>query len=296
MDDIVKMLPVERLNSYPSLWLYINKKLTKKQSTLLSQSIANDDIYKELALLGSVDDSTLATLSDGIVKNTRLTTLDLSGNNNITSYGAKYFVDIMNQNKIINTLKLHINKYGDEGVGVISKGLETNNTITELHLADVDVGDEGIITLASALKTNNTLTFLNLSNNDNISDDSIVAIADMLKVNNSIAVLNLSDAKYEDEESVVYFAEALKYNTGLTYLSFNNRLITQRIIDAFIDMLNYNNTIEHIIYNEQTYLFGVFDVSTNSINILDSLLERNKINNYVRHISLTKMLLRILKL
>jgi hypothetical protein len=136
-------------------------------------------------------------------------------------------------NKSLQTLRLDYNaELGSEGVSNLCRGLRSNGTLRQLHLAFCEVGPEAGLSLADALASPALgLLLLNLEGNK-LGDAGLQHLCRGLGRNTALAELNLAgNAIGTDPEAlggVAALAEVLTAHPALKVLNLNfNRLCLQ---------------------------------------------------------------------
>ena len=122
------------------------------------------------------------------------------------------------------------NEINSTCIKVLSKALETNNTLIDLSIHRSSIGEKEAKLIGNALKINTTLTELDLSNN-NIDDKGTKEIALALATNTTLKILNLAYNKIYNEGAIT-LEEAMKTNTTLEKLYLNGNKISFGIIVA----------------------------------------------------------------
>ena len=115
------------------------------------------------------NDVSVRLLSEAIVGNDNLTSLNLS-NNQITDVGVSFLSEALKTNNSIKSLNLNNNKLGSNGAKHLAEALKLNKSLLILRLMNTQLDDVGGEALASAAMTNSTLTQLDLSFNPNIRE------------------------------------------------------------------------------------------------------------------------------
>jgi len=137
---------------------------------------------------------------------------------------------MMGYNKSLQTLRLDYNELvGQEGVHNICRGLRSNVSLKQLHLAYCDVGPEAGASLGEALSfAQSGLLLLNLEGN-RLGDGGLELLCPGLYKNTSLVELNLADNGIGDNPSDLVpmetFARVLVGHKTLATLDLNyNRL------------------------------------------------------------------------
>lgn len=153
-----------------------------------------------------------------------ITELDLSNSFIIGgNKGILALVSALETNKSLTMLHLGwlhgTSKIGATGSRALAQALMLNQTLKKLNIQDNAIGSEGALALAEALKTNQTVNHLNLSHNE-IRLKGIQGLANSLITNQTLTSLNLDCNFVGFEASTKAFAKVFKINQNLMELSF----------------------------------------------------------------------------
>ncbi|PRP87838.1 hypothetical protein PROFUN_04312 [Planoprotostelium fungivorum] len=160
----------------------------------LAKALRRNDNITRLKFSGlQMGDYDAEVLANGLSKNKKVTSLDLSSMYNLPSH--------------LYMLNIHIiNKISAQGARWLAEGLRKNQTLTEIDLSSVydwDVNfynrlkDEGVLHICEALKTtNNTLSRLVLSG---MNSKGAMMLAGCLQKNSSLTHLNLEGNEGTEE-------------------------------------------------------------------------------------------------
>ena len=200
----------------------------------------------------SIGDRECNSLVSGLHKclaphNAVATTLSMNlSYNDIRVQGTSDLCTLL-QTGCISTLKLSGNKgMSDQGTSKISRELESNTSLRELHLYGCGITARGAAYIAKAITTNSSLTVLDISNNA-LCDEGIHHISDALKDNRSLQVLHLRSCGMKDE-GVKHLANSLQHNQSLTSLRINNhggRMSIGKTTYGNESYLDYPNVISY---------------------------------------------------
>eukprot|EP00121_Abeoforma_whisleri_P007341 Awhi_evm1s6701 len=176
--------------------------------------------------LGSncITEKGISYLCEALKRNTRLKTLDLSGND-LNDAAGFAIANLLKHNKSITTLNLNDSQIGSVGMLDISESLASSNTtLTTLSLGGNLHGSQ----MAQALANNRTLTFINLSNT-NLLDSGATLISQALQFNTKVALnmMSLSGNRLGNN-GAKEVANFLLVNKSLSYLG-----LRQNDISAF---------------------------------------------------------------
>ena len=132
-------------------------------------------------------------LAQGLIDNTQLKTLDLSGNQ-LGSKGTMLLCEALKGNKTLQSLFLNQNNISSEGAYAISDLLlDINCNLLELHIGWNLICNTGLNSLFHALAVKNRrLKYLDIAYN--FIDISVMhALRRMLEKNNTLKYLSLND-------------------------------------------------------------------------------------------------------
>ena len=191
-----------------------------------------------------IDNKEIDQLSQALSVNTKLTHLNLSGNE-IDASGAKFLSEALFHNTALTHLNLDDNLVGALGAAYLSLTLPVNHTtLTYLNL-DGNLVKAGAISLSQALSHNTTaLTDLNLAHNE-IDDSGAESLSMALSVNTTLTHLNLSGNKI-GAPGATCLSRALLANTTLTDLNLSNNEIDTSGATSLFQVLSRNTTLTHL--------------------------------------------------
>ena len=155
--------------------------LRNKTLEVLILSFYNTDSGPSFADLGQQNTSDIGVLyiAEGLQKNTSLKRLGilLSG---ITFVGVKYLSNMLLVNNSLTSLDISLNPaIGDEGVSYLAESLNENKTLETLDIGSCNITDTGAASLTDALRTNNSLDKLYLSGNDALTEKGVRLLLDV---------------------------------------------------------------------------------------------------------------------
>lgn len=172
------------------------------------------------------------TLSQALIGNATLTTLDLS-HNDISGPTVKSLADALAVNAGLTTLRLSHNPHNPYQGMVLGEALKTNSTLTELDLRGghrfciaQGLDDKGVESLAKGLIENTSLTTLNLENN-HLTPASAVHLALALDVNTTLTTLKFQDWKEVGPDDVIASINA-KLQRNLENKVFNSFTVDEK--------------------------------------------------------------------
>ncbi len=212
-----------------SLDLGYNWRITSESAHLLSEALIQNSSLTSLNLRGNnfnpfkrVRPLDVRPLRKALIQNSSLTSLNLGGNN-ISSRGILLLSEALIQNSYLTSLNLRGNNINSEGILHLSKALIQNSYLTSLNLRGNNINSEGILHLSKALIQNSYLTSLNLRGN-NINSEGILHLSEALIQNSSLTSLNLKHNNINSEDTL-HLSEALIQNLFLTSLNLRSNNI-----------------------------------------------------------------------
>ena len=171
------------------------------------------------------------------------------------SIAAKALLADVFQSGCFQAKKLTVSciRISDEGCQLIAEFLQTNCTLTHLHLSNAKIYDGGATALANALQSNSvTLTHLSLPGNE-ISGAGAAALVTGLQSNSALTYLDLRQNAGFGASIAEALAQALKFNCALKYLDVSNGVrhlrndkIGPRGGPALATGLRFNRTLAHL--------------------------------------------------
>ena len=226
----------------------------------------------------SVGDLGLQILSEGLKFNKNISSVDLS-NNKITDKGGFYMADAMIKNQTIEILNLSSNAINDNGLSSLLTVLTNNN----IKLKSLDLSNNQFIpsdfkNVADLIANTNNIRSLDLSLNK-IEPQSAYLLGLALKQTKSLERIkinsidlneeaaplllkNLTDCKVSEiyldnnpfgEIGAIIFANVFKTNRNLKVVSIRRSKLTPMFLICLSKVLLFNDTIEHLILEENTF-------------------------------------------
>ena len=183
------------------------------QAEMLSCNKSLTELYLRLC---SIPEAGLREIARGLLQNTSLKKLDISGNKPGME-GSVALAGMLSCNKSLTELNLRSCDIPEGGLREIARGLLQNTSLKKLDISENNLGMEGSVALAEMLSCNKSLTELNLRSCD-IPEAGLREIARGLLQNTSLKKLDISNHKPGMEGSVA-LAEMLSCNKSLTELN-----------------------------------------------------------------------------
>lgn len=204
----------------------MNEKCESADLKELSSSPSTDQAIEEMLdqcstgskidLLGrQLGDRAMQLVAKRIGQDNGCKILDIGGNQ-LTSQGASIIGNVLAESKCLASLYFGGNQLGDEGARCLARSMNQCKLIV-LGLSENGLTDVGAGYLANMLKTNHHLTVLGLEDND-IGDAGVAQLAKGLEENSRLVRLLLA----------------------------RNKRITDSSLQALIDLLNNNQSLQRI--------------------------------------------------
>ena len=154
-----------------------------------------------------------------------LVELELYGCDMITEHSKQAFIDLLQQNTSIKTLKLSSTGVIGDPMSFLAEALRKNSTLRQLNLCHYILTSDMIKDVSRMLAINCSLTSLDISRNP-IGDDEIAHLATALKQNKSLKQLDVSSCRITDA-GVAQLAKALQVNSSLHQLNVRGNNLTK---------------------------------------------------------------------
>ncbi|KAJ4454126.1 putative Protein NLRC3 [Paratrimastix pyriformis] len=161
----------------------------------------------------------------------------------LTDVAALMLAEWLQTNQSVTKLHLGFNQIGDEGASGFAFALTLNTTLRELYLANNQIGDKGAGALAAGLAQNRTLRMLTLAAN-RIGDEGTGVLAAALPHNGSLQTLTLVANRIGDEGACV-LAAALQ-NSSLKTLDLCANQIGDKGACALAAALALNTNLQKL--------------------------------------------------
>ena len=164
----------------------------------------------------------------------KLITLKLSLNK-IGDDGVKSLSSaLMNENNKLTTLDVRFNSIGVDGIKSLSTALmNENNKVMLLNLSNNNIGDEGARCLSTALMSeNNKVATLKLSGNNIGADGARSLSLVLMNENNKVTILDLASTKVGDDGVKSLSTALMNEKNKVTLLNlWNNDIGTQSLVE-----------------------------------------------------------------
>jgi Ran GTPase-activating protein (RanGAP) involved in mRNA processing and transport len=234
-----------------------------------------------------LNDATLQSLSNALLHNTTLKSLNLGSNRAITNAGW-VALSIPLQGIMLEMLDISENSIGDIGINAIVEAIENNFCLRELSLTNNSISGEGAIALATVLQNPNfALKKLDINNNS-IGDNGVIALSTILRhPNSTLQTLGISKNSIS-EMGVNALTNALENNCTLKELSIDKNPITpaglmnlSSILRNPTSVLEYLDVTNDLINNEVVRSFADALVENNSLKrLIVDCYPYNKVTSY----------------
>jgi Ran GTPase-activating protein (RanGAP) involved in mRNA processing and transport len=195
-----------------------------------------------------LNDATMLTLSNALLHNSTLKSLNLCSNRAITSAG---WVALSTSLRGIMIEKLHMsdNSIGDIGINALTSALENNSSLRELSLSVL--GDIGVTAISTILRhPNSMLEKIDISMNlgrNSISDIGINALTNALVNNRMLKELSIDENPYVTPAGWANFSNVLRNPTSaLDLLKVWGGSINDEVMHSFADALANNNKLKEL--------------------------------------------------
>ncbi|KAI8370912.1 hypothetical protein BD560DRAFT_434745 [Blakeslea trispora] len=183
-----------------------NNQLAPPHGTWISNLIApNPDSMlhglTELDLSGNNLGFMITPLASVLRNNASLLHLNLA-NAQISFEGLAVLSNALLENKALESLDLSSNplsQNSDEGILALKTALARNNSLQSLNLSNTQLDSSATITLAEALPENHSLTRLDLSKNPHIEMAGVLALAISIKMNHTLTFLDINIPPSDEE-------------------------------------------------------------------------------------------------
>jgi Ran GTPase-activating protein (RanGAP) involved in mRNA processing and transport len=240
---------------------------------LLAEALKINSSVTNLCLAGnSIGDHGAAHISEMLKTNQSITKLFLNGIG-IGAVGMQSLSDALKINCHLQTLYLGDNRnIMFDGIKALGEAIETNQSLTSLHLDNVKMDSKGCEHLARSLERNNSITELVLRSSELLAN-GFGALGNALKTNQTLIVLDMNFCRLESE-GVAQFAEGLKNNISLTNIDLGISKFTTAANMVLADVLLVNRAL--------TKLEVQFDFNSKEIakSLLCERLDMNKARKF----------------
>lgn len=131
-----------------------------------------------------------------------------------------------------------------DGAELLSKGLKSNKSLTELYLASNNIGYYGAYHIAEYLEKNKSLKVLDISNND-IGDKGAKYIAFGLRNGNkTLERINVSKNNINEKGFAFWVNKKKSFAPSLVYVNLSeNPLVSPKIV---YNLIKYNTGIKEL--------------------------------------------------
>lgn len=178
--------------------------------------LSNALAHKGNGAYDNIDDEGVCILSDALVHNRILKTLNLAGNK-IRAKGAAGLAKVIKQNTALEELNLNDNAIGTRGCKSLAEALKKNSTLRVLQLRSNNLVDSAVKYLSTALLSRaSSVECLDLAENQ-LRNSGAIAISEVLR-KDKLKLLDLTNNKIGDT-GCVELARAIMFNESLTSFS-----------------------------------------------------------------------------
>eukprot|EP01104_Vermistella_antarctica_P002503 TRINITY_DN12740_c0_g1_i1.p1 TRINITY_DN12740_c0_g1~~TRINITY_DN12740_c0_g1_i1.p1 ORF type:complete len:898 (+),score=381.01 TRINITY_DN12740_c0_g1_i1:140-2833(+) len=248
----------------PSLYVD-NKPLHLEDAVAIARTLPAHDETTVLSVKNaSLSEESVKTLAD-VLEKLQIKELDFSGNN-IGASGASAIAKGLENNNSLTELRLHHNCIDDDGASDLAQNFSTHTALRVVDLSDNQIGDNGVLSLVTSLSNGECqVQKVQLSNNM-VGDAGATHIGDLLKANQNITSVCL-DGNQIGDSGAAALAEALQDNETVTEVDLSNNQIGAGGAAALHKMLEINVSIRTLKLGGNTAIEGGSDAA--------SLLNRN---------------------
>lgn len=252
--------------------------------SLLNTSLEEFSKTNEIKLLdlsnNLINDTFMIDILDILFENKHLETLILN-NNCISDKGFQYMELFLKKNTLLKTISIASNKIGIDTIKILSDLINSNRNLTSINLNNCSIDRNGCKILFNSIsQTNSSLVYLNLGKNIL----NIKSIVSCLELNTSLVYLNLSDTmKFNSNFIVSKIAKALEKNKTLRELDLSMNYITTNGAKSIGRMLLVNRTLTDIhLNNNRIDSIKWLDTlkinrTLNTLNIKDNCISVDKL-------------------
>jgi Ran GTPase-activating protein (RanGAP) involved in mRNA processing and transport len=217
---------------------------------------------------------------ESFVLDKQCTGLNLSYNK-LGPEGTKYLSRALENNSSLVQLHLEENKIGPEGAQYLSRALENNSSLNQLYLRNNKIGPDGAQHFARALENNSSLLMLDLDNNK-IGPKGTQHLARGLKNNSSLTQLHLEENKI-GSEGARHVASVIENNSSLTVLNLEDNNIGSEGAQYLAKALENNSSLTQLNlrnnFIDQPLLLRIEQLLSRTKNAPQKSYKDNKQNN-----------------
>ena len=241
-------------------------------------------------------DPQIKIISEGIKENKSIIALMLR-KNNITSQGAIYISEYLNNNTNVRQLFLGDNKIKDKGLKSLFETIgRCNKNITNLDMSNNGFGLEDFNNLIEYLKTSPILNSLDISGNK-LALKSSINLGAVLSAMKNIKCINMSnmgiisefipnlfkninvdditlDDNNLEEVGLIMLIKGLEGNKTLKKISLKNTQLSSIGLTSLLKMLDKSKDFKELHLENNT-------IDDNCINIMKNIVKTKKFKIYV---------------
>ena len=208
-----------------------------------------------------------------------VSSIEGTNRNRLTAFGIKDIEMYLKKNLFVESLNICGNSIKDEGFILLCKGLENNQRLLNLNIANNDIHSKGI-KQGLSLITTTKLYFLNISNNP-ILDEGLICLTENLKHFQNLHKLNISNCSFEFK-GFQFLLNVLQYTKRIEYLNVSGNKLKNRMFELVRPCFStfgvrYLNMSKCSLGNESTYVLGECISSNETIKNLN--ISENKISD-----------------
>lgn len=193
-----------------------------------------------------LDTEKAEALSEALVKNTSISSLDISFNPSIESMGLRAIATALKKNKSITSINL--SDIGDKldtfSAKALAEAFQDNNTLTSIDLSGNNVNSEFCWIIFDGLKQNKKVHSIDLSCNS-LGSSFGKHLYELLESNKSLAKIKIINTKL-DLQSLRDIAEALKLTNTITAMDLGNNALGPDCGAFMANILKHNHSLTDI--------------------------------------------------
>ena len=187
----------------------------------LAQCLRTNKVLKHLDIsCNNIGDNGAKSIGLMLQENSSLQSLFL-GKNSIGPIGIESISEgLKNIHSNLKSLSLDINKFGEDGAKHLAEGIQMNQSLTTLNIANCEIGPGGAHVIAQAINSSPKMTSLNLECNKIVRSPLSKPIVCFLLECESLKMLNIR-CNNLGPEGTLAIAEGLQHNETLQELDIS---------------------------------------------------------------------------
>jgi Ran GTPase-activating protein (RanGAP) involved in mRNA processing and transport len=210
------------------------KKLGTYPPKVLAQTLAQINYLGLIKLDNNGYGAEVSHIAEMLCTHKGFLNIDLS-ENKIPVSGAESISKALQENKVIEVIKVDRNDFGDEGIAFIANALKVNKTLRSLSVMDCKFTVKGVRLLCDALKDNRSLMTIHMSGNI-MGDDGATLLATCLQTNRSLKFVSCDDCMISDVGALALY-QVMQRNQGVIVSCTRFNQILDSALMGKIDVL-----------------------------------------------------------